>query len=87
MAWYDDAWDNVDDYFGDISQDPNEVNEILFGDAQHLDQHAQDLFMEAFFNDNDAAYIDLVDYMWDEYNIDFEDAFDWEDFRDWYDAQ
>lgn len=85
-AWYDggDSWD-VDDYFGDVTADPDEVYEVLFGDGSEHDQHAQDLFMEAFFNDNDAAYIDLVEYMWEEHGIDFEDAFDWEDFRAWYD--
>lgn len=88
MAWYDtDSWSG-DDYFEEYADsNPDEVNEILFGDAMHVDMHAQELFMEAFFNDNDAAYIDLVEYMHDEYDIDFEDAFDWQDFREWYDAQ
>lgn len=85
MAWYDtpDDWE-AQDYFGDIHEDPNAINEILFGNDINVDMHAQDLFREAFFNDNDAAYIDLVEYVWDEYSIDFEDAFDWEDFREWY---
>lgn len=82
MAWWDDAWSNVEDFFDDI--ETPDVNEILFGDGSMLDQHAQDLFREAFFENNDSAYIELVDYMWDQYNIDFEDAFSWEDFREWY---
>lgn len=85
-SWYDDdTWGSADDYFGDF--DTPDVNELLFGNESVVDHHAQELFTEAFFNNNDAAYMDLVDYMWEEYHMDFEDAFDWEDFRDWYEAQ
>jgi hypothetical protein len=84
MAWYDEAWDDADDY---LSETPD-VKEIIFSnDPSIMDSHAQGLFVEAFFNDNNQAYIDLVDYMWDTYEIDFEDAFDWEDFREWYESQ
>lgn len=87
MAWYDSGWDGVDDYFDAYAvENQSEVNDILFGDVSHVDMHAQELFMEAFFNDNDSAYQELKDYMWEEYEIDFEDAFDWQDFRDWYDS-
>lgn len=85
MTWYDKTWDDWDDFFPDENQP--DVNDILFGDFSTMDKHAQDLFVEAFFNNNDAAYIDLVEYMHDQYGIDFEDAFDWEDFREWYDSQ
>lgn len=86
MAWYDDMWEGADEW---LDPPPDiDVNDLLFSnDPAVLDQHAQDLFVEAFFNGNDAAYIDLVDYMWEQYHMDFEDAFDWEDFRDWYDSQ
>ena len=56
-----------------------------WSDVNH-DAEASRLFQEAFFNDNASAYRDLVDYLWDEYGIDFEDAFEWADFREWYDA-
>lgn len=82
--WYSGDWDEgLGDFF---EPPPPDVNEILFGSSDIMDQHAQDLFSQAFFDNNDAAYIDLVDYMWDEYGIDFEQAFDWEDFRDYYEG-
>lgn len=85
MAWQDDGWGDGGDFYDD--QDPPDVKDLLFGDATTMDAHAQELFIHAFFEGDDKAYIDLVDYMYTEYNIDFEDAFDWEDFSDWYDAQ
>lgn len=57
------------------------------------DFYLQDLFDTAMF-DPDAthaerteAYDILVDYMWDEYGIDFEETFDWVDYKEWYDSQ
>jgi hypothetical protein len=56
------------------------------------DAHLQELFDKALFDPDVAdderaeAYDELVDYLWDEYEIDFEDVFDWEDYRSWYDA-
>lgn len=82
MARYDD-----DEYYGPM--DHANIDDVLWGlnDNSQLDMRAQELFVEAFFNDNQEAYRDLIDYMWDTYEIDFEDAFDWEDFREWYDQQ
>jgi hypothetical protein len=80
--WDGGGWGDDNDYF-----DPppsRDVNEILFGNDRVVDMEAQDLFREAFFNDNQGAYFDLIDYMWEQYGIDFEDAFTWEDFREWY---
>jgi hypothetical protein len=57
------------------------------------DEYAQYWFNEYFFNPDlsdsqrEEIYREMVDYMWDEYGIDFEQAFDWEDFREWYDSQ
>ena len=88
-AWDDDGWGD-DDYFDNRDTPPYE--DLLFGSADVMDQHAQDLFVDAYMTehnaaDKDAAYIELVDYMWDEYGIDWEDVYDWEDFREWYNAQ
>jgi hypothetical protein len=83
VAWYNEGWDDGGDYF-DSTVDTPDVKDILFGNDTQFDSHAQELFVEAFFNDNDAAYIDLVEYMHDEYGIDFEQEFDWQDFREWY---
>jgi hypothetical protein len=63
-----------------------DLNSILFGNDFETDEHAQVLFSKAFFDGDEGAYQDLVDWLWDEYEIDFEQAFDWEDFRAWYDA-
>lgn len=62
-----------------------ELNSILFGNDFETDAHAQELFSQAFFDNNETAYQELVDWLWDEHGIDFEEAFDWEDFRSWYD--
>lgn len=79
-AWYDEQFGEY--YEEDNSHPP--LNDLIFGAEIDVDQRAQDLFVEAFFNDNEMAYSDLVDYMWDVYGIDFEDAFSWEAFREWY---
>lgn len=88
--WFsDDAWWNRDDYFGPPSVGSDysyNVNEVLFGPPGVEDDHAQHLFMEAYFENNSRAYLDLIDYMWREYGIDFEEAFSWDDFRAWYDS-
>ena len=80
--WEDDGWG---DYYDDPQQP--DVKELIFGDNDVMDPRAQELFVHAFFDKDDKAYIDLVDYMYEEYGIDFEDAFDWQDFKEWYDAQ
>lgn len=83
MARYDD--DEFGEYY--VEDNPSgDLSDILFGNDFETDPRAQELFSEAFFHENAEAYQDLVDYLWDEYGIDFEDAFDWEDFRAWYDA-
>lgn len=63
-----------------------ELGHILWGTGAEVDELAMGMFERAMFDDDNQAYQDLVDYLWDEYGIDFEDAFDWEDFRSWYDA-
>lgn len=82
--------DSWSDYFDELFDVDTSLDykEVLFGAEYQVDHHAQDLFMEAFFGDNkDEAYNELVDYMRTVYDIDFEDAFTWEDFREWYDNQ
>jgi hypothetical protein len=74
--------DGFSDFYEVVETPP--VNDLLFGGELDVDHRAQELFMEAFFDNDERAYSDLVDYMWDVYGIDFEDAFSWEDFREWY---
>ena len=56
------------------------------------DMHLRELFDDALFDmdlskqDRDDAYDELVDYLWNEYGIDFEENFDWEGYREWYDS-
>lgn len=80
MSWYDEPWNNGQDYF---SEDPPNVSEILFRNTRQ-DERALQLFTDYMFDDDELAYRELVDYMWDQYGIDFENAFVWEDFRKWY---
>lgn len=82
MAWYDDEYG---EYYVD-EPGSKSLDEVLWGNDFEADPRAQELFSQAFFDDDQAAYQALVDYMWDQYGIDFEDAFDWQDFRSWYDA-
>lgn len=87
MAWYDDA--EYGEYYVETTTEldqSRELNEILFGNNFESDARAQELFAQAFFDNDETQYQALVDYLWDTYGLDFEDAFDWEDFRSWYDA-
>lgn len=82
-------WYEVDDATGEIREIPvidehEAVSDLLFGPGYAQDTHAQELFFEAVFEKSQSAYDRLVDYVWDEYGIDFEEAFAWEDFREWY---
>lgn len=82
-----DFWNSWDSDWSDYYNAPQEalnINELLWGNDRVVDHHAQTLFKEAFFENDQGAYLDLIDYMWDEYGIDFEDAWAWDDFRDWY---
>lgn len=80
MAWHDEPWDNGQDFLAGTP----ELNKILFGNYRETDDHAVELFARSMFYDDQSAYRELIDYMWDEYGINFEDAFVWEDFRKWY---
>lgn len=79
--------DEWSDYFDELFQDPEadrqQLEDLLFGNQLDVDQHAQDLFRQSFFEGNDEAYAEMVDYLNERYGIDFEDAFSWEDFRGW----
>lgn len=60
-------------------------------DEVYYDQNAQILFHEAMFNfgawtdDQREAIQDMMhDYFVEEYDIDFDEYFDWEGYREWY---
>lgn len=56
----------------------------------YSDVYAQNMFHEAFFNfenENEArgaVQEILEDYLWEEYELDFDELFDWEGYREWY---
>ena len=56
------------------------------------DDFAQIMFHEAFFDldinpeERDQYYEQLTEYLASGYEIDFDETFDWEDYRDWYEA-
>lgn len=56
------------------------------------DETLQLLYHEALFdfdissNDREVAYNLMVDYLWDTYEIDFDEVMDWESYREWYDS-
>jgi hypothetical protein len=66
------------------------VYEAIGFDQAPEDQYVRDLFWDAFYNDEltmdtrESIMEDLADYLWDEYGIDFELIWDWDDFREWY---
>lgn len=77
--WYNaevSLFDNLINGDGDIGGDP--YLQTLF-DAALFDPDISDEAREQY-------YQTLVEYLWDNYGIDFEDVFDWEDYRSWYDA-
>lgn len=79
----------------DWDYEERELFKDLIGDEREAleDYDLQDLFHDALFDqdigpeERALAYDDLLDYLFDEYDIDFEAEFDWEDYRDWYDSQ
>lgn len=77
----------------------SETEKQLFNDMlrnqpkARRDDNLQDLFDEALFRrggnriDRDSAYTELQRVLYDDYGIDFDDVFEWEDYKAWYDAQ
>jgi hypothetical protein len=84
MAQDDYSWWGGDGDFGELDASDLTQDILFHENSDDFDAYAQQLFVEAFFDQSEQAYEDLIDYMWDEYGIDFEDAFDWADFREWY---
>jgi hypothetical protein len=76
MGWWD----------GDNERVNVDIKDILFGRPGEVDEYAQTLFWEGVVGKDSGSYHELVDYVWEEYGIDFEEAFEWADYRDWYEA-
>jgi len=92
MATYDD-----DDDFYDYGALP-EINqqEFLYDQLGFVgvarDQEAHNMFWDLMYNDElganqrEGIHEDLRAYLLAEYGIDFDDVWDWEDFRSWYES-
>ena len=85
------AWDDEYELPGHWSEPEMQMYHDAFGEyaAMAEDRTLQLLFDAALFEEmtpreRDDVYAALQDYLWDEYEIDFDDVFDWEDYREWY---
>lgn len=93
MARFSDYDDDFYDYgaLPEVQQQHFLYDQLGFiGPAR--DAEAHNLFWDLMYNDalsstqREDIHADLRDYLMEEYGIDFDDVWDWEDFRSWYDA-
>lgn len=89
MAYNDDDFPDVWD-----STERELYDDLVLGEPEMIhDTHLQNLFDTALFDMGvdpavrEAALNDLDIYLFNEYGIDFDDEFDWEGYREWYDSQ
>lgn len=90
--WWDNAWENLPSEWSDTEA---ELFQPLVSESEGAlanDRLAQALYDEAMFNmdlsrdDRFDIMETLRDYLWEEYEIDFDDIFDWEGWREVYDT-
>ena len=86
-----DPFNPPDDFLRSEHQD--QLFEIIgFRNEASLDPHTHDVFWQVMYNDELTVlerqfyYDELVAYLWNTYGLDFENLWDWEDFRAWYDT-
>jgi hypothetical protein len=85
MAEIPDSWNSAEaDLFEDMAR---------HGSPEMADDGMlQLLFDTALFDmelspaSRDAVLDSLYDYVWDEYHFDFDEIFDWEGYREWYNS-
>lgn len=90
MASYDDDFD-----YGALSVDHQRefVYELIGFTQQELDPESRALFWDVMYNDELSMgerleiYEQLSDHIRHEYGIEFDDIWDWEAFRTWYESQ
>lgn len=95
MPRYDD-YDDDDEQFDYGSQPIENQKEFLYDligfNQNALDNDARTMFWDVMYNDELSVgarldtYDRLVDYLWNEYGMDFAELWDWDDFREWYDS-
>lgn len=90
------AWD--DEY--NVPEDWNSAEIDMYGDFVDIDerigedQYLQELFHEALFHDihghggpeHDFLMDQLAEYLLNEYDLLFDEIFDWEGWREWYEG-
>lgn len=97
MARHDDYDDYDDDESFDFGSLPEiQQQEFLYGligfDSNAQDSEVHNLFWDLMYNDDltraerEEIHEQLRDYLYDEYGLDFDDIWDWDDFREWYDS-
>jgi hypothetical protein len=81
----------LSDYYGWNPDDPNEepedfsLDDVIFGNAP--DQDALDKMWDAVAAGEDSTqWRDFADYMYEMYDIDIYEEWDWADFREWYES-
>lgn len=88
---------DFEDYVAGYGWDDSQENLVeyvaMLNDNNFVgDEHALDLIDRAFFDmdishgERDVARAEAAFYFYDEYDIDIFDVWDWDDYRDWYDA-
>lgn len=86
------AWD--DEYFVPASWDRDQADlydELVGSDPViAADNNLQFLYQEALYDLDLRPYERAIvlealeEYLWEEYGIDFDDVFDWEGYKEWY---
>lgn len=88
------SWDDSFDYYvpSTWSDEQADLYDSLLGGNGAIagDQQLQFLYQEALYDmelspmDREIVLEMLEDYLWSEYGIDFDDVFDWDGYREWY---
>lgn len=82
-----DAPGYFDDDEADIYWDMAEHDQdLLYDDTFELLVHSAMFDMELSAENRAALYEAMTEYLEDNYDLIFEEIFDWEDYRDWYDS-
>lgn len=93
MARYDDEDESFD--YGSLPdvQQQEFLYELIGFTNDALDRDLRDMFWDVMYNDELSigerldVYESLSQYVWDEYGMQFEDIWDWDAFREWYESQ
>jgi len=82
-----DGWGEMEDYLFDRLGDHDPTGRLV------NDEYAQHWYDKSLFHNRELSKEQVADmqqelrkYLRDEYGIDLSDAFDWEDYRAWYDT-